>query len=132
MDIEVRVEGAGPGDDALRDLRSWLAGADGLRGRVEGVESPPRPGALGPTLDALAVAVGPAGAATAFATGVVAWLRTRRGDVRVKVTVRGRGSAEVTARRVAGLDAEAVRRQVEEIIGLIGQPQDGAGPRELP
>ncbi len=77
MDAGVRAEGPEAADE-LRSLNSWLADVDELRGAVRRRAHEPRPGTLGPVLDALAVALGPAGAVTAFATTLIAWLRTRR------------------------------------------------------
>ncbi|MFI1537358.1 effector-associated constant component EACC1 [Streptomyces anandii] len=125
MDVTVAAQGPDSGDQ-LRSLGQWLRNDQELRGRVGDREAPVAPGALGPVLDALEVALGPGGAATAFATGVIAWLRSRRGEVRIKVTLPGRRSLELTARRVAGLDAEALRRQVAELADLVNQGQDGA------
>ncbi|MGW6688672.1 effector-associated constant component EACC1 [Streptomyces sp. NPDC054961] len=66
-------------------------------------------------LETLVVALVPGGAVTAFSVAVLAWLRTRRGDVRVKLTLPGRRSLELTARHVSGLDAETLRRQVADM-----------------
>ncbi|MGK3208654.1 effector-associated constant component EACC1 [Amycolatopsis sp. MEPSY49] len=118
MDAAVRAEGPEAADE-LRSLNSWLADVDELRGAVRPRAQEPRPGTLGPVLDALAVALGPAGAVTAFATTLIAWLRTRRGDVRIKVTLDGGRVVELTAKHVAGLDAEALARQVEQVTALL-------------
>ncbi|MGW2557894.1 effector-associated constant component EACC1 [Streptomyces sp. NPDC001514] len=134
MDIAVIAEGPDAGD-RLRSLQEWLSGIEELRGRVDGKERPPEPGTLGPVLDALTVALGPAGAATAFATGLIAWLRTRRGDVHIKVTLPDRSSLELTAKRVSRLDADALQQQVAEVADLLSRQQgDAGGPerRELP
>ncbi|WP_031084685.1 effector-associated constant component EACC1 [Streptomyces sp. NRRL WC-3549] len=134
MDAAVIAKGPDAGDQ-LRSLREWLTDAPELRGRVGAVERPPQPGTLGPVLETLAVALGPAGAVTAFATGLVAWLRTRRGDVHIKVTLPDRSSLELTAERVSGLDAGTVQQQVKDLADLLNRQQgeaDGPGARELP
>ncbi|MFL6120890.1 effector-associated constant component EACC1 [Actinophytocola sp.] len=112
--------------DQLRSLHEWLTDVAELRGRVHFEQSPPAPGAMGPALDALAIALGPGGAATAFATAVLAWLRSRRGDVRITVRLPNGASAELTAKRVADLDAAALQRQVDQIAGLLEPGEDGA------
>jgi hypothetical protein len=129
VDAAVRAE-APDADDQLRSLHGWLADLPELRGAVSTRQIPPPEGALGPVLDALAVALGPAGAVTAFATTLIAWLRTRRGDVRIKVTLADGRSAEVTAEKVAGLDAAALDKEVRRVAALLEAGQDGAGEDE--
>ncbi|GAB2944910.1 hypothetical protein ACFMQL_33350 [Nonomuraea fastidiosa] len=134
MDVTVIAEGSDRGD-LLRSLRDWLSDAPELRGRIDGVERPPEPGTLGPLLEALSVALGPAGAVTAFVTGLVAWLRTRRGEVSIKVTLPDGTSLELTAKRVAGLDSTALQQQVTDVAALLKQHQRNADepePRALP
>jgi hypothetical protein len=114
--------------DQLRSLQEWLGDVEQLRGRIDLAVRPPEPGTLGPVLDALAVALGPAGAATAFATTVIAWLRTRTGEVRIKVTLPDRGSVELTATNVANLDAAALEQQVAHLAAML--EQGGEGPAE--
>jgi hypothetical protein len=67
VDVRVSAEGENPADE-LESLRDWLAETGELKGRVSGVESPSPVGALGPVLDAVLIAMGPGGAAAAFAT----------------------------------------------------------------
>jgi hypothetical protein len=112
--------------DQLRSLHEWLADVQELRGAVRLREGSPRPGTLGPVLEALAVALGPAGAATAFATAVIAWLRTRRGEVRIKVTLTDGRSVELTAKNVSSLDAAALQEQVVLIADMLSQGRTGA------
>lgn len=107
VDAAVIAEGPDAADQ-LRCLHEWLADVEELRGRVSRKEGPPKPGTLGPVLDALTVALGPGGAATAFATAAIAWLRNQRGEVRIKVTLPDRQSVELTAKRVSNLDAAAL------------------------
>ncbi|MEV7169218.1 hypothetical protein AB0O18_05950 [Streptomyces sp. NPDC093224] len=135
--MHVALISEGPdGGEQLRSLRDWLADAQELRGRVDAVERPPETGTLGPVLDALSVALGPAGAVSAFATGLIAWLRTRRGDVHIKVTLPDGSALELAAKRVSGLDTPALQQQVDQIADLLGG-QHAAGAdeperRELP
>ncbi|GFH67483.1 MULTISPECIES: effector-associated constant component EACC1 [Streptomyces] len=130
MDVVVVVEGADAGEE-LRQLQEWLSDAAELRGRVSAEERPPRAGTLGPLLDALGVALGSGGAATAFVTGLIAWLRTRNGDVRIKVTLPDRSSLELDAKRVANLDTAALQQQVAEVAELLSR-QEGRGPGTEP
>ncbi len=132
--MDVRLDAEGPeAADLLRSLHGWLRDDQSLRGRLGLRERPPDPGALGPVVDAVVVALGPGGAATALATGVIAWLRGRRGEVRMKVTLEDGRSLELTARRVAGLDAAALRQQTADLAALLngeGAPnRTGTGAR---
>ncbi|WP_330294199.1 effector-associated constant component EACC1 [Streptomyces sp. NBC_00503] len=135
--MHVALISEGPdGGEQLRSLRDWLADSQELRGRVDAVERPPETGTLGPVLDALSVALGPAGAVSAFATGLIAWLRTRRGDVHIKVTLPDGSSLDLAAKRVSGLDTPALQQQVDQIADLLGSRQatgaDEPERRELP
>jgi len=116
--------------DQLRSLYAWMSETEELRGRVGRRERPPELGTLGPALDGLAVALGPGGVATAFATAVIAWLRSRSGEVRLKVQLGDSESVELTAKRVSGLDAAALGRQVTELADLLGRHEDRPGPPE--
>ncbi|WP_182605356.1 effector-associated constant component EACC1 [Streptomyces alkaliphilus] len=108
----VRASSAATAEDATRALRSWLADEPGLRGRVSPRESPPPPGALGPVLDGLAIALGSGGVAGSLVTAVVAWLRSRRGDVTVRLERADGASLEFTATRVQGLAEPEVRELI--------------------
>jgi hypothetical protein len=120
--VSAAVTAEGPdAADQLRSLHEWFGDVEELRGRVSLRERAPVPGTLGPVLEALAVALGPAGAATAFATAMIAWLRTRRGEVRIKVTFADRRSVELTARNVSELDAAALEQQVVHIAAMLEQ-----------
>lgn len=115
--------------DELRSLHEWLRQVQELRGTVGRRESPPPPGALGPVLEALTVALGPAGAVTAFGTTVVAWLRLRRSGVRIKVTRADGASVELAAENLAKLDAVALAQQVAHVVTLLNETQNNT---ELP
>lgn len=112
--------------DQLRSLHEWMADLEELRGAIRARELPSQPGTLGPVLDALVVTLGPAGAATAFATASIAWLRTRRGEVRIKVTLADRRSVELTAKNVADLDAAALQQQVASLASMLRQDTERA------
>jgi hypothetical protein len=120
----VVTAGAPDAADELRSLYKRLAGVQELRGAVGLSESPPPPGALGPVLDALSVALGPGGAVTAFATTVIVWLRSRRGDVSVKVMLQDGRSVELTAKNVSGLDAAALDQEVSRVAGMLSAGRD--------
>ncbi len=104
MEIDLSLEGADASADELRSLQSWLAEEDELRGLVQGRESPPAADRLGPVLEALEVVTGPA--AGVMTASVVAWLRSRVGDVKLIVTPRRGERIELQAKNVRSLDAE--------------------------
>ncbi|MGV9426092.1 effector-associated constant component EACC1 [Streptomyces sp. NPDC003656] len=135
MDVRLDAEGLEAADQ-LRSLHEWLSDDQSLRGRLGLRERPPDPGTLGPVLEAVVVALGPGGAATALATGVIAWLRSRRGEVRMKVTLEDGRSLELTAKRVAALDAAALRQQAADLAALLNgdgtAAPDGDDPRRTP
>ncbi|MEN3540654.1 hypothetical protein AAH991_36455 [Microbispora sp. ZYX-F-249] len=91
--------------DQIRDLYSWLSDEPELRGRVRIREVAGPPGALGPMADGLQVALGAGGAVASLASVLIAWLRTRGGEIGVTLT-RGEGETrvEVTAKGVKALD----------------------------
>ncbi|CCH29247.1 hypothetical protein ABZ816_35360 [Actinosynnema sp. NPDC047251] len=125
MDLELTADAA----DDLRDLHRALTGEAELRGRVRLRSRPPEPGALGPVVEAVEVALAPGGALTVVAGAVLVWLRHRRGTVKVKVT-RGKSTVEVTAQRVRELDPAAVRDLTTEIVAALdGKRQLEGGDR---
>ncbi|MGK5682058.1 effector-associated constant component EACC1 [Actinoplanes sp. URMC 104] len=119
MTVTISVAAGGDADD-LRALRSWLAGEPELRGRVSARETATRPDTLGPVLETLLVALGPGGAAAALVTGLVSWLRQRNSDVTVRVERADGSSFEVSAQRVRGLDADALRAEVASLAAAVG------------
>ncbi|MFF9396757.1 effector-associated constant component EACC1 [Streptomyces griseoluteus] len=129
MDVTLTAAG-GQDADELRSLRTWLADVDELRGRVALVESPPVPGTLGPVLDALAVALGPGGVATALATAVFSWIRQRRGEVTVKISRPDGAAVEISAKRVQGVEGSSLRELLADAVRVL--EADGPGEVEGP
>lgn len=101
-----------PGD--LASLRDWLVSTPPLRGRVDVVHRPPRPGEMGGLSDALVAALGDGEAITALAASLGTWLVSRRSRVTIKVTGPDERSVEVDLRRAKGGtdDVAALLRQV--------------------
>ncbi|WP_063832353.1 effector-associated constant component EACC1 [Streptomyces novaecaesareae] len=130
MDVTLTAAG-GQEADELRSLRTWLTDVDELRGRVTSVESPPVPGTLGPVLDALAVALGPGGVATALATAVISWIRQRRGEVTLKISRPDGASVEISGKRVQGLDDRTIRALLADAIRIL-EAAEGTGEVESP
>jgi hypothetical protein len=125
VDVRVAVED----DDALAELeslRDWLADVDDLRGRVVGVEIAPPAGALGPVLDTVLVAVGPGGAAAAFATALVSWMRHRRGAVKIRVEMPDGRSVRLDADHVQGLSVAELRALLDAVVGAVSPDGDGS------
>ena len=137
MDLRVTMSDEGPSGDRLRDLRAWLVDEDGLRGRIALADSPPRPGTLGPTVDALSVALGSGGAVSVLIGGVVSWLRQRsRRDSsnRVRVTIRRPDGSGIEIDRdgasewpVSDLSNQVARlvRELEGRPSTLNRPDEG-------
>lgn len=109
------------GDDTaegLAQLSAWLRQEPDLRGLVNFATKAPRPDALGPSTDALVVAVGSGGAISVLAASLKAFLTLpRRSDVRVTIRETSDGrTVELDVKRVA--DVEAVIR------GVLGSPSE--------
>jgi hypothetical protein len=128
MDVTLRLTRSTT--DELRSLRSWLAAEDALRGRVEAVETGPETGRLGPDLTGLLVDLIP-GAAPALAAVVIAWIRSRRGDIDLTAEHTGdRTTISVSARRVRGLDPAALHDEITSLARALepGPPPDSHPP----
>jgi hypothetical protein len=121
--MDVRFEVAGPAaPDLLRDLDSWLSREPGLTGRIRPIEKGPEPGQLGPTLEAIQLAVSSVSAAAAAANLFVGWLQFRKPGVTLKVVIDRSGSV-VSA--VAGESEESPedlkKRLLEEFTRALEQ-----------
>jgi membrane-associated two-gene conflict system component 1 (EACC1) len=119
--------------DPARSLRSWLVDTSELRGRVRMVESPPRPGELGAWAEAVAVALGPGGAAAVLAGAVVSWSRWHRSDLRVTLRRKDGEEAEVQVKRLRGLDAAALPAVIDALQRWLDSdtPPGGSDAAEL-
>jgi hypothetical protein len=123
MDVVVNINGASA--DQLRDLRLWLNGEAEFRGRVRLGERPPEGHELGPVTDSLQVVLGSGGAVAALAGVVIAWLRTRPGEIVIKL-VRGEDQIEVSAKGVKSLGQEDIRVLSEQITKMLEGPDGRA------
>lgn len=114
VEMVVSLAGVGTSDD-LRALRTELVSDDLWRGRVALVERSPKPGTLGPILEGLRVLAEP-GAVVAFFAAIATFIRYRGSDVDLQVT-RTEKTTTVTmsARRVRGLDASALKQEIEHL-----------------
>ena len=90
MDLSITVENTGANqafepEEELRSLASWLRTE-----RVAGAEirshQAPKPGELGSALEIVRILVGDTGAAPILAASLAVWLRTRRKDLKLKIT----------------------------------------------
>ncbi|MGH3708362.1 MAG: effector-associated constant component EACC1 [Pseudonocardiaceae bacterium] len=112
MGLVVTLDGDDAADE-LRSLRTWLVEEDELRGCVQTRESPPAAGHLGPVLDALEIVADPA--AGVLGAAIVAWLKTRVGNVRLVVTASGGETITVEAKNVRGLNPAGVTELTEQL-----------------
>jgi hypothetical protein len=100
-------------DGELRALAAFLRAEPDLRGGIQLVESPPAAGHLGPVLDAVEVAAQPA--AAVLVSAVVAWARSRRSHIRVRLDAGDGRTVDVDARQLTTMDAEAVGSLIERL-----------------
>ncbi|GAT71384.1 hypothetical protein PS9374_07075 [Planomonospora sphaerica] len=110
--------------DHLRELYAWLQEETDLRGRVVMEERPPDPGAMGPSPEALQVLLDAGGTLCSTAATVIAWLRTRTGEVSVRLAD-GDREIEVGASGLRNLE----HTQVDEITEQVVQTFQKAGSR---
>ncbi|WP_439947329.1 effector-associated constant component EACC1 [Streptomyces sp. BBFR109] len=125
MDERLVVEVVGDRSaDELRSLRDWLVAEEELRGRVRLESPPPEPGALGSVVEALTIALGPGGVATAAASVLISWLRRRTGDISLKATWPDGTSTELNVTNVKGLDVTEVQRMTAELSRSLAPADD--------
>ena len=106
------------GDDhhsEVASLRDWLADADELGFEVSEVLAAPPRAASGPVLDGLDLSLGSDQATTAFVTSLIAWIRHRTADVKVRIKKCGT-TVELDARRIRELPIEDARAQVRTLV----------------
>jgi len=118
--LTVAVAGGPDGDPA--SLADWLLEADELRGAVRLVAPPPAEGELGSIAQELLIALGPGTGVTAVAGIVIAWLRRRVGNVRLKIHREDGASVELSAEHVRALDEEGLRAQVTQLVAALDPP----------
>ncbi|MFB9253423.1 hypothetical protein ACFFWE_34780 [Sphaerisporangium melleum] len=137
MEVSITVVSDEPALD-LDDLRGWLDGERDLRGRVTAVPAPPPEGVLGPVVDVLLVALGPAGAVTGLVAVLVTWVRRRpHPNVTVEVTRPDGGTLKVSGTDLDGLDGELIARYMDRAAAILngeGAPAvaDPGEPPALP
>jgi hypothetical protein len=134
VDVEIVVDDD-PFGDELRNLRGWLLDEVELRGRVSLRERPTGQDTLtGGIPEAVVVAVAAAGvggtAALVRTLGnvLVAWLKTRRGQVDITVTGSDGAKVDLKTKDVRGLDADGVRDLLDELTRMLTPPpgRDGS------
>src|SRR5215471_9859486 len=120
MNVEITVGGSGSYDE-LKSLEDWLLDDPELAGYpVTRPASAPGPGEMGALSDVLVVALGSGGAGATLAGSLSVWLRTRVGDVTLRIRT-PQGEAELTARNAK--DPEALIASVSSLLS-----GSGAGP----
>jgi Effector Associated Constant Component 1 len=113
VELSIALDNGEPPAD-LQSLASWLRQDARLRGAVELVHRPPRPGEMGAVSDVLSVALGPGGSGIALAGALSVWLRTRTSDVKATVTGRN-GTVTIDVHRAK--DPAEVLEKIESIVG---------------
>lgn len=131
--LTVRADERDPSPDAgSDDLRRWLAGQPGLRGRVRrAADSGPPPGAMGTGTDVVLALLEPGGVATVLAGAVVAWLQTRRGSRTVTLTRPDGTEITISSTEVGPLDAQQAVDLAERLASALeqdGHATEDGGP----
>ncbi|MET9225687.1 hypothetical protein [Lentzea sp. NPDC003310] len=109
MDVQVA-----PLEDtsAVATLLDWLLREEELRGLVQRSKVAPQPGHMGGLTEFVTVAVGSGGALTVLLSSISGWLRSRRSDVTVEVTI-GKNKVRVDAKRLKA-DPDALAKIIAE------------------
>jgi hypothetical protein len=102
-------------------LRRWLDGTDELRGRLDVTPAPARPGELGPDPETVRLLIESAGAVALAVESVMLWLKSRRSDVTIEVsvgdrriTVKSNSLRNASTGDLAELTRDTVRALTEE------------------
>jgi Effector Associated Constant Component 1 len=114
------------GDDAadeLRSLAAWLNGDDALHGRAQLVAEPPGPGSMGGVLESLLFALGPGSVAMAFASVLIAWMRSRSSSISISLSRPDGTTVQLDAGNVRALP----QQRVDELTGSLSALLTGAG-----
>jgi Effector Associated Constant Component 1 len=113
VEAELRFDGAGPDDVSV--LRRMIDSDSNLRGLQLAAAGRQRPDEMsGPTLEVLQAVFGPGGTGVAFAGVLIAWLRSRRKRIRVKIQTED-GVVEVDSEGIG--DPAALVERVAQVIG---------------
>ncbi|MBF6352910.1 hypothetical protein IU448_28440 [Nocardia flavorosea] len=127
MELLVEVSGAASAD-VVSGARRWLLDEPELRGRVTLQRQPAEPGTMsGELVGGLLIWLGSGSAALVTArvaaNVLIAWLKTRRGDVSVTVIGPGGTSGSVNVSNVKSLSAADLDALVDRVVGLAGSPE---------
>jgi Effector Associated Constant Component 1 len=117
MTESVTIVVDGTSDDAIH-LDESLNWDRELRGWARLVPGATPEGTLGADLTQLLVTLESGGMAAAFASVLVAWIKTRAGSVTVKVTRRDGTAIELKADRVRGLKPEDLQKQIAQLAAM--------------
>lgn len=110
-ELTIRADG---GPDELLALLDWFGHDDVLRGRVHTVSAPAGGGAMsGGVYEALGVALGAGGIASALAGSLTAWITHRRSDLKLTLTRSDGTRLEIDAARV---DSPQVLQELRELL----------------
>jgi hypothetical protein len=132
MDVMLVVDGPSALDE-VASLRVWLTDEDNLRGRVEQVEAAPVPGTLtGAVVSGLTIAAASASVATTLASVLITWLKSRVGQVGLRVTRPDGVVVDLQADQVRGLTAEQTWQHVDAVAARIAEAISAPAPGSDP
>ncbi|RJO79886.1 hypothetical protein D5S18_01035 [Nocardia panacis] len=104
----------------MRSLWGRLVAEDELRPRVASTEQAPEPGTLGSALGGLIFILTPSGLGILAARTLVTWIRSRVGDVTLRVTMPDGKHYELESTSVRKLDAAAIQALTESLAKVGG------------
>lgn len=127
---DVEIDVCISGEDAageLRSMLSWFSGEEELRGQARLAVAPPRSGQMGAGIESLVIALAPGGLVTAFATVLIAWIRSRSGSISVELSRPDGAKLRFDAKNVKALPRERVDELAQQIAGLVAAAGPGEG-----
>jgi hypothetical protein len=116
--------------DDLTSLLAWLRDEDELRGHVGRRTAPIEHGHMGAVTDALTVMVGSGGAVTVLLGSIAVWLKNRRSDVTVLLSL-GDRKIQVDGKRIKS-DPESLNALIQNATQALreaNEPADNAHNR---
>jgi hypothetical protein len=99
MDVVITLPDSPDAHSDFASLLDWLRQEDELRGRVRQRQAPIEQGQMGSVSDILTVMVGSGGAVTVLLGSIATWLKNRRSDVTIDLSL-GDNKIRIEGKRI--------------------------------